>query len=165
MTTNQFPRMYTNELIPKILSNLDVSTCSDEMLSSLRGDSRVIIREQEVYIRAHSPIVIFWLAAKRSQIRDGETVKIASSEVMIYLKNDISARLTQVGNSDIYPDGTTTQISIGRGKEHRAGLTQAALVGRRLDNSDEVINTLQDCLLMTTRSGEAVSDNFLVECH
>ncbi|MEG1110874.1 hypothetical protein [Hafnia paralvei] len=165
MTTKQFPRMYTNELIPKILSNLDISTCSDEMLSSLSGDSRVIIQEQKAYISAHPPVDIFRFAAKGSQIRDGETTKIASNEVMIYLKNDVSARPAQVDDSVIYPDGTTALILTCAGKEYRFGQDQAVLTDRRRDNDDEVINTPQDSLLNIKRSGEAVSDDFLVECH
>ncbi|WP_367299328.1 PAAR domain-containing protein [Hafnia alvei] len=163
MTTNKLPQMYTNELTPEILSNLDVSPFSDETLSTLSDDSMAIIQEQEAYIRAHPPIGIFRFAAEGSQTRGGGTVKIASSGVLINLKNGSSVQLAKVGDSVIYPDGTTTLISSGAGKEHRFGQVQAALVGSGLDNGDEIINTPQDSLLIIKRLGEAMPDDFLVE--
>lgn len=164
MMTNELLQMYTNELTPEILSNLDISPFSAETLSTLKDESLVIIREQEAYIHAHPPAGIFRFAAEGSQTRGGGTVKIASSGVMINLKNGLSIQLAKVGDSVVYPDGTTTLILTGAGKEYRFGQAQAALVDSRLDNGDEIINTPQDSLLLIKRSGEAMPDGFLVEC-
>ena len=164
MTTNNTIQVYTNEFTPEIHSSLDISPFNAETLSTLSDESLAIIREQDAYIHAHPPVGIFRFAAERSQTRDGGTVKIASSEVLINLKNGVPVQLAQVGDSVIYPDGASAVITTGAGKQHRFGEAEAALVGSRLDNGDEIINTPQDSLLIIQRSGEAMPVDFLVEC-
>lgn len=163
MTTNNTIQVYTNEFTPEIRSSLDISPFSAETLSTLSDESLAIIREQEAYIHVHPPVGIFRFAAEGSQTRDGGTVKIASSGVVINLKSGASVQLAQVGDRVVYPDGTAALIATGAGKEHRFGQVQAALVGSRLDNGDEIINTPQDSLLIIQRSGEAMPVDFLVE--
>ena len=164
MTTNNTIQVYTNEFTLEIRSSLDISPFSTETLSSLSDESLAIIREQEAYIHAHPPVGIFRFAAEGSQTRGGGTVKIDSSEVMINLKSGASVQLAQVGDRVVYPDGASAVIMTGAGKQHRFGEADAALVGSRLDNGDEIINTPQDSLLIIQRSGEAMPVDFLVEC-
>ena len=162
MTINNTIQVYTNEFTPETLSSLDISPFSAETPPTLSDESLAMIREQEAYILAHPPVGIFRFAAEGSQTRDGGVVKIASSEVMINLKNGASVQLAQVGDSVIYPDGASAVITTGAGKQHRFGEAEAALVGSRLDNGDEIINTPQDSLLIIERSGEAMPVDFLV---
>jgi hypothetical protein len=57
----------------------------------------------------------------------------------------------------VYADGSTAQIVTGAGQEN----SHMALVGSRLCNGDEIINTLQGGFLLVGRDGVAMAEDFL----
>jgi hypothetical protein len=57
----------------------------------------------------------------------------------------------------VYADGSTAQIVTGAGQ----GNSDLALVGSRLCNGDEIINTLQGGYLFIAREGVTIAEDFL----
>jgi hypothetical protein len=66
-------------------------------------------------------------------------------------------RAAQKGDCVLYPDGRTAQIVTGAGQDY----DHAALVGSRLCNGDEIINTLQGGFLLVGREGVPMAEDFL----
>ncbi|WP_251702118.1 hypothetical protein [Metapseudomonas boanensis] len=71
--------------------------------------------------------------------------------------------MAQTGDVVDYPDGNQAKIITGAGQEGRSGESSVALVGSRLSNGDEIIDTLQGCALIAQRDGVPMADDFLAD--
>ena len=148
---------YTNEVTPEYLRNLDNPVFSDEKLATFREETLEIISEQRDFCVKHPPTGIFRLATEGSQTRNGGVIKQTDSIMSFKLDNGDEVRGAHVGDHVTYPDGSTAEIVTGAG-EH---FYNAALVGSRLSNGDEIINTLQSCASLVTREGIPTAGDFL----
>lgn len=66
-----------------------------------------------------------------------------------------------VGDEAIYPDGSTAKIISGAGEALTVNGHPAALVGSRLENGDEIIDTLKNILVFRLYHDQVVPDGFL----
>ena len=148
---------YTNELTPEILSSLDVSPFTEEQIAQSSEEIRAIMLQQRAYLETHRPCAIYRLATEGSQTRDGGVIERATSPLVITLDCGREVCVAQKGDCVVYPDGSSTQIVTCAGESN----SHLALVGSRLCNGDEIVNTLQGSVLIIRREGESMPDDFL----
>lgn len=148
---------YTNEASPEFLRNLDKPVFTEERLVGLCEETLAIIREQEDYCATHPAVGICRLASEGSQTRKGGVIQNTDSPLSFSLEGGREVRGAQTGDLVTYPDGSTAQIITGSGEQY----SDLALVGSRLSNGDEIINTLQSCALLVMRKGVSMPEDFL----
>ncbi|MNN69693.1 hypothetical protein D3C81_1855040 [compost metagenome] len=73
------------------------------------------------------------------------------------MDNGQKVRGAQKGDSVVYADGSTAQIVTTAGEEN----SHLALVGSRLCNGDEIINTSQGICMYVVREGVPMGEDFL----
>lgn len=81
----------------------------------------------------------------------------ASSPLTCNLDDGQKFRIARKGDYVTYPDGRTAQIITGAGESN----SDLALVGSRLSNGDEIINTLNAGFLFVDREGVSRAADFL----
>ncbi len=149
--------LYTNEVSPELLRRLDVSPFTEEQLAGFDDEVMAIIRQQRAYAEEHSPRAIYRVATEGSQTRDGGVIQQAAAPLVFTLDNGQKVTAAQKGDYVVYADGGTAQIVTGAGQ----GNNDLALVGSRLCNGDEIINTLQGGYLFVAREGVSMAEDFL----
>jgi hypothetical protein len=149
--------LYTNEATSEFLRRLNDPHFTEDQLAEFSDEAVAMIHEQQAYIDAHPALAIYRLATEGSQTRGGGVVQQASSSLEVTLNNGQKVRVAQKDDCVVYTDGSTAQIVTGAGK----GNGHVALVGSRLSNGDEIINTLQDCGLFIGRDGVPMAEDFL----
>lgn len=148
---------YTNEASPDYLRTLDRSPFTEQQLAGFSEEAIERVRQQQAYYKAHPPIAVYRIATEGSQTRNGGVIQQATAAPVITLTNGQQARVAQVGDCVVYPDGRTAQIVTGAGQSNG----HIALVGSRLSNGDEIINTPQDLGLFVLRDGVPMAEDFL----
>jgi hypothetical protein len=148
---------YTNEVSPEFLCRLDDSPFTEEQLAGFNNEVMAIIHQQQVYAEEHPPCAIYRVATEGSQTRDGGVIQQAAAPLVFTLDNGKKVTAAQKGDYVVYADGGTAQIITGAGE----GDNDLALVGSRLCNGDEIINTLQGSYLLVARVGVAMAEDFL----
>jgi len=149
--------LYTNEVSPEFLCRLDDSPFTEEQLAGFDDEVMAIIRQQQVYAETHPPRAIFRVATEGSQTRDGGVIQQAAAPLTFTLDSGQKVTAAQKGDYVVYADGGTAQIVTGAGK----GNSHLALVGSRLCNGDEIINTAQGGYLYVAREGVPMAKDFL----
>jgi len=151
------PLLYTNAASPEFLHSLDKQTLTDEQIASCTEEPLAVIQKNEAYKAAHPPIGIYRAASEGSQSRDGGVIAQASSPLSCNLDDGQTLRIARKGDHVTYPDGRTAQIITGAGQAN----SDLALVGSRLSNGDEIINTLNEGFLFVAREGVSMAADFL----
>lgn len=113
--------------------------------------------EQRAYKDAHPTTAIYRVAAEGSQTRDGGVIQHGTSRMTFVLADDQRVNAAQLGDYAVYPDGTQAQIVTASGQDY----DHVALVGSRLCNGDEIINTPQGGVLLLAREGVPPANDFL----
>ncbi|WP_223461542.1 MULTISPECIES: hypothetical protein [unclassified Pseudomonas] len=149
--------LYTNEVSPEFLCLLDDSPFTEEQLARFDDEDMTIIHQQQAYAEAHPPCAIYRVATQGSQTRDGGVIQQAVAPLTFTLDNGQKVTAAQKGDYVVYADGGTAQIVTGAGQ----GNNDLALVGSRLCNGDEIINTLQGGYLFVVREGVSMAEDFL----
>jgi hypothetical protein len=148
---------YTNKVSPEFLCRLDDSPFTEEQLAGFNNEVMAIIHQQQAYAEAHPPRAIYRVATQGSQTRDGGVIQQAAAPLVFTLDNGQKVTAAQKGDYVVYADGDTAQIVTGAGE----GNNDLALVGSRLCNGDEIINTLQGSYLFIRREGVSLAEDFL----
>lgn len=148
---------YTNEVSPEFLRRLDDSPFTEEQLAGFDDEVMAIIRQQRAYAEEHPPRAIYRVATEGSQTRDGGVIQQAAAPLVFTLESGQTVSAAQKGDYVVYADGGTAQIVTGAGQ----GNSHLALVGSRLCNGDEIINTLQGGYLFFAREGVSMAEDFL----
>ncbi|WP_433737274.1 hypothetical protein [Pseudomonas putida] len=148
---------YTNEITPQALSRLDVSPFTEAQLAEFGEQARAVIQQQREYVQAHPPLAIYRFATEGSQTRDGGVIQQATSLLAFTLDCGRKVRAAQKGDAVLYADGSTARIVTTAGQAN----SHLALVGSRLSNGDEIINTLQGIGLFVARQGVPMAEDFL----
>lgn len=105
----------------------------------------------------HPAMAIFRLATEGSCSRNGGVVRKASSTMEIVLANGDKVRVACAGDLVEYADGSSAAILSESGE----GQGQVAVVGSRIANGDEIIDTPQNKTHLVKREGKAFSfDHF-----
>ncbi|MEQ7919520.1 PAAR domain-containing protein [Xanthomonas sp. WHRI 1810A] len=151
------PPLYTNDASPEFLRNLDESTFTEAEVAGFAEESREAYRKNEAYIAAHPAIGIHRPATEGSQSREGGVITQASSALSFSLDDGRELRIARKGDRVTYPDGRTAHIVTGAGEAN----SDLALVGSRLSNGDEIINTLHAGFVMVVRDGVPKAADFL----
>lgn len=148
---------FTNELTPEVLDSLDVSPFTEEQIAQFSEEAQAIISQQRAYLETHRPCAIYRTATEGSQTRDGGVVQQATSSLEFTLDCGRKVRAAQKGDVVTYTNGSTARIvtTAGEGNSH------LALVGSRLSNGDEIIDTPQRIGLFVVREGESMGEDFL----
>ena len=148
---------YTNEVSPEFLCDLDAHHLTQERLAKCCDETLAVVRKQQAYIVAHPARAVYRLATEGSQTREGGVIRQATSPFEFTIGDGQKVRAAQKGDCVAYPDGRTAQIITGAGQEY----DHLALVGSRLCNGDEIINTLQGGCLLVGREGVPMEEDFL----
>ena len=149
--------LYTNEVSPEFLYSLDDSPFTEEQLGGFGDEVMAIIHQQQVYAEEHPPRAIYRVATEGSQTRDGGVIQQAGAPLAFTLDSGQKVNAAQKGDYVVYADGAKAQIVTGAGQEN----SHLALVGSRLCNGDEIINTLQDGFSFVMREGVSMAEDFL----
>lgn len=157
MHKTAYSPLYNNDVTSEYLRDLDRPPFSEEALTTFSSAALAHVRESEASKQAHPCTGIFRVAAEGSQTRDGGVIVKGTLGVEFRLADSSEAAGARVGDCAIYPNGTMAQVVTGAGKAN----SQMALVGSRLSNGDEIINTPQGSLLLLQRKDVAWPDDFL----
>lgn len=152
-----FQPSYTNDVSSEFLSRLDNSPFTEEQLAGFDDKVMAIIHQQQAYAEEHPPCAIYRVATEGSQTRDGGVIQRAAAPLVFTLESGQKVTAAQKGDYVVYADGTTAQIVTGAGQ----GNSDLALVGSRLCNGDEIINTPQGAYLFIAREGVSIAEDFL----
>ncbi len=157
-------QQYTNDVTSEMLVSLNQPSFTAEQLAGMNDDARKIIAEQEEYDCLHTVIAVCRFAAEGSVTRDGGVLKTGSSPLFVHDENGAEGRVGLVGDTIVYPDGTTATITSGAGKASCDNTGRGAvLVGSHLSNGDETIGTSQTSSFIVVHQGMSLSEGFLVE--
>jgi hypothetical protein len=149
--------LYTNEVSPEFLSQLDKSPFTEQQLASFNEQALEVVNQRRAYNQTHPPIAIYRVATEGSQTRNGGVIKKTASKIEFKLADGSQVRGAHKGDYVEYADGTQAQIVTGSGE----GNSHLALVGSYLSNGDQVINTPQDSTLLVQRQGIPLAEDFL----
>ncbi|HEF4761580.1 TPA: hypothetical protein SAN82_004037 [Pseudomonas putida] len=149
--------LYTNEVSPEFLRRLDNSPFTEEQLAKFDDETMAIIDQQRAYANAHPPHTIYRVATEGSQTCDGGVIHQATAPIAFTLDGGRKVYAARKGDYAVYADGRKAQIVTGAGQ----GNSELALVGSRLCNGDEIINTLQGGFLLFAREGVPMAEDFL----
>ena len=152
-----FQPSYTNDVSPEFLSRLNNSPFTEEQLAGFDDEVMAIIHQQLAYAEEHPPCAIYRVATEGSQTRDGGVIQRATAPLVFTLDSGQKVPAAQKSDCVVYADGSTAQIVTGAGQ----GNSDLALVGSRLCNGDEIINTLQGGYLFIAREGVTIAEDFL----
>ncbi|WP_062380278.1 hypothetical protein [Pseudomonas abietaniphila] len=148
---------YTNDVSPEFLRDQNTPAHTAEHAEVVSEDTAARARAHADYLMAHPCVGIYRIATEGSQTRDGGVVNQTGSTMTFLLDNGEEIRAAHKGDTVTYPDGSSARISTGAGVQYR----DLALVGSRLSNGDEIINTRQSGALILARDGAALGDDFL----
>jgi hypothetical protein len=148
---------YTNDVSPEFLRHQDCLPFTEQQLVEFGEQALAIVRQQQAHLAVHPAVAIYRLATEGSQTRDGGMIRQASSPLTFTLDNGRKVRAARKGDCAMYIDGSTAQIVTGAGQ----GNSHLALVGSRLSNGDEIINTPQGIGLFVARDGVPMAEDFL----
>ncbi|VVP46358.1 hypothetical protein PS838_05120 [Pseudomonas fluorescens] len=149
--------LYTNEVSPEFLRSLNDSPFTEQQVAQFGEQARAIIRQQQDYVFAHPPVAVYRWATEGSQTRNGGVVQQATAPMEFRLDNGQQVRVAQKGDYVMYADGSAAQIVTASGE----GYGHLALVGSRLSNGDEIVNTPQGSGLVIKREGVPMAEDFL----
>jgi hypothetical protein len=149
--------LYTNEVSPEFLRSLNDSPFTEQQLAEFNEQALAIIHQRQAYAKAHPPFAIYRWATEGSQTRNGGVIQQATAPLEFTLDNGQQVRTAQKGDYVMYADGSTAQIVTASGQ----GYSHLALVGSRLSNGDEIINTPQGSGLIMAREGVPMAEDFL----
>lgn len=156
MTAKMQP-LYTNDVPQEFLSKLDAEPFTKQQLAELTEAGLTQLYRQRAYCEAHPPVAIYRLATVGSQTRYGGIIQRATTDMQISLDSGQYVRIAQVGDIAVYADGSVAQIVTGAGH----GNGHLAVVGSRLSNGDEIINTQQRNCMLVARADEPLGEDFL----
>lgn len=120
---------------PKIflsqLSHEDILKLSVEEMQE-----RILIEQEFLNKQVHTKFVV---ATHGSKTKNGGLVNATINKAMKSEGHLIAA----VGDEVVYEDGTRSKIISGAGENNKVGGFELAIVGSRLENDDEIIESLQ----------------------
>lgn len=114
------------------------------------------IHEAEKMYWDNKPYTKYFTAFNGSRTKNGGLVRAVKT---IYQINGISLAL--VGDEAIYPDGSTAKIISGAGSALTVHGRSAALVGSRLENNDEIIDTPINNHVLRLYHDQTLPDGFM----
>lgn len=145
-----FHAYYTNETTEEHLREMNKPRHSEEQIFAMHPLAAEAVREGQNYEQRHPIIGIRRIATEGSRSKLGGVIRKGSLDFQIDLPSGELVNVAIIGDQVEYPDGSSARIITGAG-EH---FFNAALVGSRLENGDEIIDTPQDGLVFNVRQDE-----------
>lgn len=148
---------YNNEISPEHLQELNKPHFSEEQINSFDAAAVDIIRRNQVEQLEKPVIAIRLLASEGSQSKQGGIIKKGTSGLTVTIESGEELAIAQIGDPVEYPDGSIAYIKTGAGK----AFSNLALVGSRLDNGDEIINSRQNIGHINILKNSTLESDFL----
>lgn len=148
---------YTNDITPERLGEFNKPYLSEEQIKTFDPESAAIVRSNQAAQLANPAIGIRLFATEGSQTKRGGVIQKGTSPLVILIESGEKLTVAQMGDPVEYPDGSLAYIKTGAGKANG----NLALVGSRLDNGDEIINSRQCTGSICIRKNSPVASDFL----
>lgn len=151
--------MYTNAVTPELLQTIDKVFFAPLPPGPVCDEALAVMERNRAFAQAHPPVGIHRVATEGSQTRNGGVLNTATTLAEITLPDGRYVQAAQPGDEVVYPDGSTAQIVADESRQNNSW----AVVGSRLSNGDEIINTPQSVVFIVQRSGVPLTDQLWVE--
>ncbi|WP_447748358.1 hypothetical protein [Pseudomonas nicosulfuronedens] len=148
---------YTNDITPERLRELNKPYFSEEQIKAFDPESAAFIRQNQAEQLANPAIAIRLLASEGSQTKRGGIIQKGTSPMVVTIESGEKLAIARTGDPVQYPDGSIAYIKTGAGKAN----SNLALVGSRLENGDEIINSRQNIGLFNILQNTPVASDFL----
>lgn len=127
-----------------------------EQLEKLsKNDIQKISNAEQLYWN-NKPHIIYYVAVHGAKTQNDGLVNVSSTNTKIK-----GLSIARVGDEVIYADGTTSKIISGAGTACIVDGSPVALVGSRLDNGDEIIESPNTTIAIRIYKDQALPQNFL----
>ncbi|MCM1963022.1 PAAR domain-containing protein [Acinetobacter pittii] len=127
-----------------------------EQLEKLsKNDIQKISNAEKLYWD-NKPHIIYYVAVHGAKTQNDGLVNVSSTNT----KNK-GLSIARVGDEVIYADGTTSKIISGAGTACIVDGSPVALVGSRLENGDEIIESPNNTIAIRIYKDQALPQNFL----
>ncbi|WP_415871792.1 PAAR domain-containing protein [Acinetobacter pittii] len=127
-----------------------------EQLEKLsKNDIQKISNAEKLYWN-NKPHIIYYVAVHGAKTQNDGLVNVSSTNTKIK-----GLSIARVGDEVIYADGTTSKIISGAGTACIVDGSPVALVGSRLDNGDEIIESPNTTIAIRIYKDQALPQNFL----
>lgn len=136
---------------PKFLNELPV----EQLFKLSEEDITQTIEAEQLYYH-HKPHTVYYLAVNGSKTRNGGLVRALNANYKIG-----GITVASVGDEVIYTDGTTSKIISGAGVACIVNGKSVALVGSRLENGDEIIDSPNTSVAIRIFQDQPIPKNFL----
>lgn len=150
---------YNNEISPERLQELNRPYFSEEQIKLFNSETADFIRRNQAEQLENPAIAIRLLASEGSQSKRGGVIKKGTSGSTVIIESGEELAIAQIGDPVEYPDGSVAYIKTGAGK----AFSNLALVGSRLDNGDEIINSRQNIGHINILKNSPPESDFLPE--
>lgn len=127
-----------------------------EQLEKLsKNDIQKISNAEKLYWN-NKPHIIYYVAVHGAKTQNDGLVNVSSTNTKIK-----GLSIARVGDEVIYADGTTSKIISGAGTACIVDGSPVALVGSRLENGDEIIESPNTTIAIRIYKDQALPQNFL----
>ncbi|RZH11175.1 PAAR domain-containing protein [Acinetobacter pittii] len=127
-----------------------------EQLEKLsKNDIQKISNAEKLYWD-NNPHIIYYVAVHGAKTQNDGLVNVSSTNTKIK-----GLSIARVGDEVIYADGTTSKIISGAGTACIVDGSPVALVGSRLENGDEIIESPNNTIAIRIYKDQALPQNFL----
>ncbi|MDX8252062.1 PAAR domain-containing protein [Acinetobacter pittii] len=127
-----------------------------EQLEKLsKNDIQKISNAEKLYWN-NKPHIIYYVAVHGAKTQNDGLVNASSTNTKIK-----GLSIARVGDEVIYADGTTSKIISGAGTACIVDGSPVALVGSRLENGDEIIESPNNTIAIRIYKDQALPQNFL----
>ena len=127
-----------------------------EQLEKLsKNDIQKISNAEKLYWD-NKPHIIYYVAVHGAKTQNDGLVNVSSTNTKIK-----GLSIARVGDEVIYADGTTSKIISGAGTACIVDGSPVALVGSRLENGDEIIESLNTTIAIRIYKDQPLPQNFL----
>ncbi|MEB7641002.1 PAAR domain-containing protein [Acinetobacter pittii] len=127
-----------------------------EQLEKLsKNDIQKISNAEKLYWD-NKPHIIYYVAVHGAKTQNDGLVNVSSTNTKIK-----GLSIARVGDEVIYTDGTTSKIISGAGTACIVDGSPVALVGSRLENGDEIIESPNNTIAIRIYKDQALPQNFL----
>jgi uncharacterized Zn-binding protein involved in type VI secretion len=119
-------------------------------------DIEQTIKAEQLYFQ-HRPKTIYYLAVNGSKTKNDGLVKASVIQHTIG-----GLAIARVGDEVIYADGATSKIISGAGTACIVDGLSVALIGSRLENGDEIVDSPNNAVAINIFKGDKAPQDFLV---
>ena len=140
-----------NMTTPKFLHELSI----EQLQQMSQEDIEQTLKAEQLYFD-HKPHGTYYLAVNGAKSKNGGLVKASFDQSKI-----AGLSVARVGDDVIYADGTSSKIISGAGKSCVLDGKSVALVGSRLENGDEIVESPNNAVALRIFKDQQIPEGFL----